>query len=207
MKKILFTGFEPFGGDQTNPSWEAVCMLPAQIGEIHIAKRHMPVEYDSVASLLEQAIHEEHPDAVICVGQAGNRSAITPELVAINAKDASIPDNAGVSYTGDPIRADGPAAYFATIPVRDIVADMKKAGVPASLSYSAGAYVCNCIMYHLLDLLNLRYPQIKGGFIHVPYSCEQVCAHPSSAPSLPLELIAKGLAAAAATVGNSLGTE
>lgn len=200
MKKILFTGFEPFGGESTNPSWEAVCRLPEQIGEVRIAKRRLPVEYDRVAVLLEQAIQEEQPDAVICVGQAGKRSVITPELVAINVKDAPSADNAGVTCAGEPVRAGGPAAYFATVPVREIVADMRAAGVPAALSFSAGAYVCNCAMYHLLDLLSGQ-TRIMGGFIHIPYSCSQVCEHSASAPSLPLETIIKGLTAAAETIG------
>ncbi len=207
MKKILFTGFAPFGGDKTNPSWETVSRLPEQIGDIRIVRRQMPVEYDGVAALLEQAVREEQPDAVICVGQAGKRSVITPELVAVNVKDAVSPDNAGVSYAGEPIRADGPAAYFATIPVRDIVANLKAAGVPAVLSYTAGAYVCNCIMYHLLDLLSLRFPRVLGGFIHLPFSCDQVCEHSASVPSLPLETMVKGLTIAAETVGRYLDAD
>ena len=125
MKKILFTGFEPFDGAATNPSWDAVSLLPEEIDGCRISRILLPVEYDSVGSLLDAAIAKEQPDAVICVGQAGGRSAITPEMVAINLKDASIPDNAGISYDGVPILEGAPAAYFATIPGKSIVRGMK----------------------------------------------------------------------------------
>lgn len=194
--KLLFTGFAPFGGDKVNPSWEAVSLLPERIGDIEIARRQMPVEYDRVGELLREAIAQEQPDAVLCIGQAGGRACLTPEMVAINLNDASIPDNAGVSHAGEPICADGPAAYFATVPVKAIAEEMRRAGVPASVSYTAGTYVCNNIMYHLLRVLEQEYPQVRGGFIHVPFECGQVLER-ASMPSLPLPLIAAGLEAAA----------
>lgn len=163
----------------------------------------MPVEYDTVGPLLAQAIEEKQPDAVICVGQAGGRAALTPEIVALNLKDASKADNAGILYGREPICPDGPAAYFATIPVKRIAAAMREAGVPASVSYTAGTYVCNSIMYQLLYLLEHRFPRVKGGFIHIPFCCSQVLERPSM-PSLPLEIMAKGLAAAAVEVGKTL---
>ena len=206
MKKILFTGFDPFGKDATNPSWDAVELLPEAAEGVQIVKRHLPVEYDKVAELLRQAIEEEKPDAVICVGQAAGRVAITPELVAINVKEGSIPDNAGVFYDGQPIYGDGPAAYFATIPVRAIAAGIREAGIPSAVSYSAGAYVCNNTMYHLMDMLKKDYPNIQGGFIHVPYECNQVLER-ASMPSLPLSMIAKGLEAAAKVTANLLENE
>lgn len=206
MKKIMFTGFDPFGKDTTNPSWDAVALLPEETEGAVIVKRHLPVEYDKVAELLRQAIEEEKPDAVICVGQAGGRSAITPELVAINVKEGSIPDNAGVSYDGESIYEDGPAAYFATIPVKEIIAGIREAGIPAAISYSAGAYVCNNTMYHLLRMLEKDYPHIQGGFIHVPYECNQVLERASMA-SLPLPMIARGLETAAKVTARLLENE
>lgn len=200
MKKILFTGFEPFDKDVVNPSWEAVSLLPEQIGNIQIAKRLMPVEYDTVSTLLEKAIEEEQPDAVLCIGQAGGRAKITAEVIAINLKDASIPDNAGKLYAGEPVILNGPAGYFATIPVKAIVAAMEEEGIPSALSYTAGTYVCNDLMYHLLHLISTKYTHIQGGFIHIPFSCEQVKNRASDTPSLPLELMAKGLEIAAKTV-------
>lgn len=204
MKKILLTGFEPFGPDTVNPSWEAVALLPEQMQGVSIARRKMPVEYDRVAPLLEEAIREEQPDAVICVGQAGGRAMLTPEFVAINWKDASVPDNAGVLFTGNKIYEDGPDAYFATVPVKAMAAAMREAGVPAAVSYTAGAYVCNNIMYHLLYLLAHRFPEVKGGFIHIPFACDQVLNRPASTPSLPLEQMAKGLEAAVRAAAKSL---
>lgn len=204
MKKILITGFEPFGKDTVNPSWEAVSILPDQTEYAVIARRKMPVEYDRVALLLEQAIREEQPDVVICIGQAGGRAEMTPEMVAINIKDARIADNAGVLCSGEAICEDGPAAYFATVPVKRIAAAMREAGVPASVSYTAGTYVCNNIMYHLMHMLKLRYPHIKGGFIHIPFACGQVLTRPVGTPSLPLELMAKGLEAAMDAVAEAL---
>lgn len=205
MKRILFTGFEPFGGETVNPSWEAVALLPDRAGRAEIIKRHLPVEYDTVAGLLRKAIEEERPHAVICVGQAGGRAVLTPEMVAINLNDASIPDNAGISHDGAAICQDGPAAYFATIPVKAVCAGMQEAGVPSAVSYTAGTYVCNNAMYHLLYLLEREYPEIRGGFIHVPYECSQVLGK-SNMPSLPLPVIAKGLEAAAKVTAEVLET-
>jgi len=204
MKKVLITGFEPFGKDTVNPSWEAVSILPDQTEYAVIAKRKMPVEYDRVAVLLDAAIKEEQPDAVICVGQAGGRAELTPEMVAINIKDARIADNAGVLCSGEAICEEGPAAYFATVPVKRMAAAMREAGVPASVSYTAGTYVCNNIMYHLMHMLEHRYPHIKGGFIHIPFDCGQVLMRPAGTPSLPLELMAKGLEAAVDAVAEVL---
>ena len=196
MKKILFTGFEPFDGAATNPSWDAVSLLPEEIDGCRISRILLPVEYDSVGSLLDAAIAKEQPDAVICVGQAGGRSAITPEMVAINA---------GISYDGVPILEGAPAAYFATIPVKSIAAAIREAGIPASVSYTAGTYVCNSLMYHLMHLLAQKYPSVIGGFIHIPFDCTQVAASgKTSYPSLPLSTSAEGLKAAALAVGKAL---
>ena len=210
--KILFTGFEPFGGEPVNPSWEAVALLPeeqtfslpdsTQQIQLLIAKRRLPVAFGEVGELISRFIREERPDAVICVGQAGGRSVLTPELVAINRMDAAAPDNAGRLCTDEPIRADGPAAYFSTLPVKAIVRDMKAAGVPAELSLSAGTYVCNCLMYHLLDCLSQASPAIPAGFIHIPYECSQAASHGRAVPSLPVTLMRDGLLAAARTVAS-----
>ncbi len=203
MKTILLTGFAPFGADTLNPSWEALTLLPDRTEGVRLVKRRLPVAYDRVAGLLAQAVEEVRPDGVLCIGQAGGRTGLTPELVAINWKDAALPDNDGVQYGGVPICPEGPAACFATVPVKEMVAAIGQAGVPASLSYSAGAYVCNTTMYCLLRLLEERYPGVQGGFLHVPYACEQVLDRPGS-PSLPLPLIAEGIQAAALAVAEGL---
>ncbi|MGM9522304.1 MAG: pyroglutamyl-peptidase I [Oscillospiraceae bacterium] len=199
MIKLLITGFEPFGKDTVNASMEVVKRLPEMIGGAKIVKLQLPVVYDGVAEILENYVNAEKPNAVICVGQAGGRTAVTPEKIAINWKSGALADNAGKICSGEVICPDGPDGLFATLPVEEMAAAMLRVGVPAKVSYTAGTYVCNCTMYHLMQLLN-DFPGVLGGFIHVPPICEQVLGDPSR-PSMPLDLIVRGLeAAAAATV-------
>ena len=133
------------------------------------------------------------PDVVICIGQAGGRSAITPEKVGINIMDGRIPDNAGYQPVDVTIREDGETAYFTSLPVKAMVQKMKDAGIPAALSYTAGSYVCNYLMYTLLYLIDNKFPGVRGGFIHVPYAMEQVVNKPLGTPSMDLHQIARGL--------------
>lgn len=191
--KILITGFAPFGADERNASWDAVSMLPDAVNGAALIKRQLPVEYDTVGEVLASLLAREMPDAVICVGQAGGRSAVTPEKVAINWKQAAIADNAGVLYAGEKIRSNGTDAYFSSLPIEEILTAMRRRGVPAAVSFTAGAYVCNCTMYQLMALL--AGTDIPGGFIHVPYASYQVLEKPQ--PSLPLESISAALLAAA----------
>ena len=190
--KVLVTGFAPFGKDTLNPSFEAVRLLPDRIGEATIIKKEIPVVFHKGANLVEQCIRQEQPELVLLVGQAGGRTCITPERVAINVQDCSpnFPDNEGNLPQGEPIVADGPAAYFATVPIKAMVAKMLENGVPAAISNTAGTYVCNDLMYQLLHLLQREFPQTRGGFIHVPYATIQ--NHPN-APSMTLEQMASGL--------------
>ena len=197
MKKLLITGFEPFGGDTFNASWEAVARLPQVLAGMELCKRKIPVEYDRVGEVLRRLIDEVQPDAVICVGQAANRSAVTPEKVAINWKSASIADNAGQLYSGERIYEDGPDGYFSTLPVEKMVDAMRDAEVPAQVSYTAGAYVCNCTLYELLHYLKQTEAPIPACFIHVPYLCSQVLERPQF-PSLPLSTVTTALSAAIA---------
>ena len=199
--KILVTGFEPFGPDAVNAAWEAVSRLPEAIGGAEIVKRRLPVEYEAGPARLEALVEELAPDAVLSVGQAAGRAALTPELVGINWKDASLPDNAGVLCQGEPIDPDGADAHFSTLPVKEMVSAIRGAGVPAQLSLSAGGYLCNCLLYHLAGLAKER--GIPGGFLHVPCCCEQVLDKPSC-PSLPLPAITAGLAAALGVIAESL---
>ena len=141
--KILVTGFDPFGGETVNPAYEAVKLLPDTIAGAQIIKLQVPTRFTLSGTVLEAAVNEHRPDAVICVGQAGGRSAITPERVAINLADASIPDNAGDQPVDEPIRKDGAPAYFTSLPVKAMVQKMRAAGIPAALSYTAGSFVCN----------------------------------------------------------------
>ena len=140
------------------------------------------------------------PDAVICVGQAGGRAAITPEKVAINLMDGRIPDNTGYQPVDVPIREDGETAYFTSLPVKAMVQRMRDAGIPAAVSYTAGTYVCNYLLYTLLYLIDKKYPNVRGGFIHVPYAMEQVINKPLGTPSMDLRQIARGLETAVEAV-------
>ena len=191
--KILVTGFEPFGPDTINAAWETVSRLPETIAGAEILKRQLPVGYESGPAALADLVSQLRPDAVLCVGQAAGRAAMTPELVGINWKDAAAPDNAGVLCQGERIREEGPDAYFSTLPVREMVDAIRAAGVPAALSVSAGAYVCNCTLYQAVELL--KPMGIPAGFLHVPCCCEQVLEKPAC-PSLPIDSMVAGLTAA-----------
>lgn len=163
---ILITGFEPFDGADTNPSWEAVRLLPETISGHAVHRMTLPVTFTRAADLLRREISRLHPDLVIACGVAAGRTAVTPELVAINYRHARIPDNAGQQYSGEPIDPAGPAAYMTCLPVHAMIEAIKAEGIPAYLSLSAGAYVCNDVYYALLACeQELGH---KGLFIHVP---------------------------------------
>lgn len=191
MKKLLITGFEPFGGETVNPSWEAVRLLPDQIGSCRLAKLNICVEFDRAAACVLEAAEKLQPDVILCIGQAAGRSGITPERVAINLRDASIADNAGAQPVDTPVIPGAPAAYFATVPVKAMVAAIKERDIPSALSYSAGAYVCNDLLYTLLH--SYAGTPTRIGFIHVPFLPEQV---KTTEPCLSLAQIVSGLTAA-----------
>lgn len=194
--KVLITGFDPFGGEKVNPAFEAVKLLPDTIAGASIVKKEVPTVFGKAGDALEGFIREEEPEVVICIGQAGGRSSICPEKVAINLMDARIPDNQGNQPTDQPIKEDGENAYFATVPVKAMVNRIRKKGIPAVVSYSAGTFVCNEIMYRLLYLLHKKHPDIRGGFIHVPYAAQQAVDKANGTPFMSLAMIADGLAAA-----------
>jgi len=150
---VLVTGFEPFGGERTNPSWDIVERLPDTIAGLRVAKLRVPCEFRRAIEVAAVAIEKHEPSLVICLGQAGGRSRIGVERVAVNVDDARAPDNAGAQPIDEPIAADGPPAYFSTLPVKAMVAAMRAAGVPAELSNTAGTYVCNHLMYGVLHLI------------------------------------------------------
>ena len=201
--KILVTGFEPFGGETVNPAWEAVCAFPDEIGGAQILRLRLPVTFDGCLPPLIEAVQRERPDAVLCVGQAGGRAAITPERVAINLDDAHIPDNSGQQPTDQAIEPDGSAAFFATLPVKAMAQSIRDAGVPASLSYTAGTFVCNHLMYGLLSWCAREAPRIRAGFMHVPYQHEQTVGK-QNAPSLSGEDILKGVTAAVSAIAQGV---
>lgn len=195
MKTLLITGFDPFGGENINPSWETVQRLSDKIGSYRLHKLQIPTRFGAAAEKVLETARVIEPDVIISVGQAGGRKGITPEVVAINLQEASIPDNAGHQPTDTPVVADGPAAYFSTLPVRHMVDSIKATGVPAHLSFSAGAFVCNDVMYTLLH--HFQGTQVKCGFIHVPFLPEQAKAN---VPFLSLDEMVKGITAAIAAL-------
>ena len=191
MKKLLITGFEPFGNFEVNPAWLAVEKLPERIGDFELCKLMIPTTFGQAAQILMDKAKEFSPDVILSVGVAGGRNAVTPERIAVNIRDARIADNAGFQPQGDPVDPEGPAAYFATVPVREMVSAINAAGITAALSYSAGAFVCNDLLYALLH----RYDgtAIRAGFIHVPFLPQQA---KEGVPSMPLEQIIAALQAA-----------
>ncbi|KON67730.1 pyrrolidone-carboxylate peptidase [Peribacillus butanolivorans] len=197
-QKVLLTGFEPFGGERVNPSWEAVKQLHGEvIDDVTLVAEQIPTVFGKSVAVMEQLIQQHNPDIVICVGQAGGRLHITPERVAINIDDARIPDNQGNQPIDEPIADKGPVAYWSTIPIKRIVENMKESNIPASVSHTAGTFVCNHIFYGLMNYITRTSSSIRGGFIHIPFIPEQTIN--KEAPSLSLETIVKGIKIAAVT--------
>lgn len=193
MKTVLMTAFEPFGGETINPSWEAVRALEGkQIGDATIVIRQLPVVFRDVLTVLYQALDEVKPDLILSVGQEGGRSDISVERIGINVDDARIPDNAGHQPVDEPVVAGGPAAYFSRLPIKAIVAAVREAGIPASVSQTAGTFTCNRVMYGLLHWLAQQERPARGGFIHIPYLPEQAAQHPG-VPSMAVATIIRAL--------------
>ncbi len=190
--KILLTAFEPFGGEATNASLEAMKRIRAPQG-IELIRLEVPTVFARAGESVLRAVREVKPDAVICLGQAAGRAAVTPERVAINVRDASIPDNAGNMPQDEPVVPGGPAAHFSTLPIRAMTDAALKAGVSAVISNSAGTFVCNDLMYTLLHALDNACLQIRGGFIHVPACVPLEKDH--AVPILPTEQAAAAIEA------------
>ncbi len=190
--KVLITGFDPFGGESVNPALEAVKQLPDTIAGAEVIKLEIPTVFRKSLEKIEENIVKHNPDIVISVGQAGGRYAITPERVAINIDDARIEDNEKNQPIDIPIFEDGENAYFTNLPVKSMVKEMKDNGIPGVLSNTAGTFVCNHVMYGILYMIDKKYPNIKGGFIHVPYIPSQVVDKPETA-SMSANDITKGL--------------
>ena len=179
MKKLLLTGFDPFGGETVNPAWEAVKLLPDQIGNYALHKLQIPTVFGIGAQRVLDAAQDLRPDMILCIGQAGTRSVVTPERIAVNIRDARIKDNDGNQPRGERVIPEGPAAYFATVDVMSMVQAAEGKGLPATVSNSAGAFVCNDLLYTLLHAYHNTTTQV--GFIHVPWLPTQ------GTPSLPLD--------------------
>lgn len=200
--KILITGFEPFGGEAVNPSWEAVKRLPDTVAGAALVKLRLPTSFSRARDVMEDAIQALRPDAVLSVGQAGGRAAVTVERVAVNLADARIPDNDGWQPVDEPLEPDGPTAYFATVPVKKIAENIQAHGIPCQVSNTAGTYVCNAVLYCALYLTATEYPNLRAGFLHVPYSLEQAAQKTTAVPSMSLETMTQALRLAIETMAS-----
>lgn len=200
MKKIiLLTGFEPFNKEIINPSWEAVRQLDGwHEGEFVVHARQLPVVFGHALKVVHQAVEELQPSIVIAVGQAGGRVDMSVERVAINVDDAPIPDNQQRQLVDQPIVNGGPAAYFSTLPIKAIVHELREAGLPASVSQTAGTFVCNHVFYGLMHQAHEWGTTMRAGFIHIPYLPQQAALHPGTA-SMKLEDVVEGLRIAVRT--------
>ena len=181
LPSILLCGFDAFGGEAINPSWEAVRALHGtHIAGHLVVTRELPTEFDASLRALKKAMRETKPAIVFGVGQAGGRTQLSLERVAINLQDARIPDNAGAQPVDVPVIVGGPAAYFATVPVKTMLAALREAGLPAEISHSAGTYVCNHIAYAMLHLTGSQRG-VRAGFMHIPYAPAQATRRPGAA--------------------------
>jgi len=192
MKTVLITGFDPFGGETVNPALEAVMQLPDEIDDIKIIKLELPTVFGKSADILCRAIADEQPDVVISVGQAGGRAGISLERVAVNINDADIRDNEGNQPIDTPILGNSAVAYFSTLPIKTIVSSLHKKGIPASVSDSAGTFVCNHVMYAALNYAAVNNPMMKAGFVHIPYTPAQAIDKPAK-PSMSTVMVVDAL--------------
>lgn len=173
MKKVLITGFDPFGGEKINPAWEAVKRI-SEMEEVDLVKLQIPTSFQKAAEKVILKIEEENPDIIICVGQAGGSYEVLAERVAINIADGRIADNDGYQPVDEIIQENGENAYFSSLEIKKIVLKLKEAGIPAAVSNSAGTYVCNYVLYSVLHYIQEKKKNTKAGFIHLPYLPEQV---------------------------------
>lgn len=191
MAHLIITGFDPFGGETINPSWEAVRLLPDRIDSFRLTRLCIPTQFEAAFHTVLSAAEDDPADVILCVGQAGGRDAVTPERIAINLADARIPDNAGFQPLEQPLLPGGPDGIFSTVPVASMAAAIREAGLPGKVSLSAGSFVCNATLYRLLHHFSGTSTQV--GFIHVPYLPQQ--AGPG-VPNLSLDQISAALHAA-----------
>ena len=203
--KILVTGFEPFGGEKVNPSYEAVKLLPDRIGDAEIIKMEIPTVRRKSIEVLTEKIEEVWPDAVVSVGQSGGAEGIKVERVAINIDDYRIPDNEGNQPADEPVYHGGPNAYFSTLPIKKMRDAIQAKDILAVISDSAGTFVCNHVFYGIRHLCETKYrdKNIISGFIHVPFIPEQTKEKPS-VPAMKLDDIVAGLTAALEVVAESI---
>jgi len=191
--KILLVGFEPFGGEAINPSAEAARRLAGRrIADYEVMALILPVSFTAAPALLRTALAEHRPRVALAVGQAGGRSRLSLERVALNLIDARIPDSDGDQPVDVSVIGGAPPAYFSNLPLKAALTSLTARGIPCELSLSAGTYVCNAVFFTLMHTLATNYPQARGGFLHVPYLPEQAARHPG-APSMGLQDVLDGI--------------
>ena len=187
--KLLITGFEPFDKNPINPSHELVERLSDHaVDNVEILKAILPVDQDQAPDRLLSEINAHQPDAVLAFGLAAGRPKISLERVALNLMDFRIPDNAGKTVSDQPVVADGPAAYFTTLPINALAEALQNAGIPTEISLSAGAYLCNQVFYSMMHALSEQHLPTLAGFIHLPALPQQAAQLDKPMPSLPLEI-------------------
>ena len=194
MKRLLITGFAPFGGDEVNPSWQAVQALPDAVGGWELVKRELPVTFRDAPRALFQALDGAEPDAVLMIGLAAGRREVTPELQAVNRISARIPDNGGDQPQNEPVVPGGPEILYSTLPVEEMTDAILSAGIPARLSEDAGRFVCNALLYSALYRLEMSDDPVPAAFVHVPATPELAAG--KDVPALPLDSIVSALTAA-----------
>lgn len=193
--KLLVTGFDPFGGEKINPSIETVKRLPGEIAGAKIIKLEIPTVCGRSVEVIEEAIIRYDPDVILSIGQAGGRADISVERIGINVDDFRIPDNEGNQRTDEPIDPQGPDAYFVKVPVKAMAERIRERNIPASVSNTAGTFVCNHVIYGVCRLIDVKYPGKRSGFIHIPYLPQQVLDKRNT-PSMSQELMVEAVTAA-----------
>lgn len=194
-RTILLTGFEPFDGERVNPSREIVNALDGKVIDKHsVVSAILPVAFSTTLSVLDSLLAQHRPALVVALGQAGGRSEISLERVAINLIDARIADNEGVQPIDEPVIDGAPGAYFSTLPIKAIAAHLRALGIPVATSLSAGSFVCNQVFFALAHSIATRYPRTRGGFVHLPWLPEQAARHPGQT-SMALDTMNAGLRA------------
>ena len=203
--KLLLTAFDPFGGAEINPAQKAAEAVRAPAG-VKIVRLLVPTVFRTAAQTVNQAIDREKPDAVLCVGQAGGRDAVTPERVAINLMDAAAADNAGQMPVDQPVIEGGENALFVTLPAKAMAEAIRQAGIPARVSCSAGTFVCNSLLYGVLYHCRQSRNAVRAGFIHLPFLPEQTAGRPEL-PAMPLEQMVRALEIAIEVIDRHLKAE
>ena len=191
----LLTGFEPFGGDDINPSWSAVQALRGEVIAGHrVLAEQLPTEFLASKTVLNKLLRKHRPALIICVGLAGGRAGLSLERIAVNVQDARIADNAGAQPIDVPVVKSGPAAYFTTLPIKAMRQALTDSGINAEISQTAGTFVCNHVFYAVMHALKQQHGanEARGGFVHVPYLPSQ------GKPCMPLADMVRGLRVALA---------